>query len=449
MMRLSEAVTPLNAVLNGSDLEFTSVSIDTRTLQEGALYVAIEGEQFDGHDFIEDAIAKGAVAAIVSRPIDTSMPTLHVKDTRLALGALAKYWRNTFSPKVVAITGSCGKTTVKEMMASILRQQGEVLVTKGNLNNDYGVPLTLLNLREHHQFAVIEMGANHLGEIDYLARIVCPDVAVITLIAPAHIEGFGSVEGVAKAKSEIFNGLKQPGVAVVNMDERCKAILDGAIQSHSRLSFSIDNLSANVSAEDLSTDEDCHCHFVLNTPMGKTSIQLPVLGQHNVSNALCAAAAAHALEVPLAAIKKGLEEVSAVNKRLLVKQGHNGSRIIDDTYNANLESVRAALNVLSQYPGKKIFVMGDMGELGDQSIEHHQQLGQLARDLAIDAMYVKGELIRHALGAFGDNAHHYPSYESLIEELRQLLAPDVTVLVKGSRAAAMEHVVAGLIQEYI
>jgi len=428
---------------------FSAVSTDSRTLQRGDLFVALQGPRFDGHDYLARAEQAGAVAAIVSRFDDhISLPQLRVDDTLLALGRLAGWWRQQHGLPVVAITGSNGKTTVKELLASILRQQHPVLVTRGNLNNAIGVPLTLLGLTPEHRYAVIEMGASAAGDIDYLTHIVRPDVALITNVAPAHLEGFGDIAGVARAKGEIFSGLSTDGVAVLNADESRVGIWRVMTAEHRIVSFAMRN-PADVMATPVEGNGSPGCTFELRTPVGKVTIQLALVGRHNVMNALAAAAAALALDIPLQDIRVGLETVRPVDGRLAAVSGVYGVRLINDTYNANPGSLRAALDVLTVCPGKKILVLGDMGELGNAAAALHEQVGRQARVSGIDCLYTVGEFAGLAAGTFGQGGHHFANQKCLIEGLLADLAADpevssCTVLVKGSRMMEMERVVEAL-----
>jgi len=450
-MRLSQLVPLLGAELAGEDLSFSAVSTDTRTLQAGDLFIALQGPNFDAHDFIAAAAAHGACAALVQRRVESSLPQLVVEDTRLALGRLAAAWRLRFHIPVVAVTGSNGKTTVKEMVAAILSGRGRGLVTRGNLNNDIGMPLTLLGLQPVHQYAVIEMGANRPGDIAYLSAIAQPTVAVITNAAPAHLEGFGDIAGVARAKGEIFGGLQAQGTAVLNSDDARNGVWRVMIGKHARLSFGIRN-GADFRADHLEINSDCGCSFLLHTPAGEIAVRLRVAGRHNVMNALAAAAAAYAVGATPMEIRTGLEKMQPVCGRLELKQGNAGLRIIDDTYNANPGSVRAALEVLmaAGAGGEKVLVLGDMGELGNASQALHEQVGRQARVVGVDRIYAVGEGACITAGAFGKGARHFNDQQALITALREdyvegmVVSAAATLLVKGSRSMQMERVVDAL-----
>jgi len=457
MMRLSEAARAIPAELRGEDRAFDTVGTDTRVLSPQALFVALKGDRYDGHDFINQAVQKRAAGALIQksglriedRGLSDRLPLLIVDDTKKSLGTLAAYWRNKFDMPLVALTGSNGKTTVKEMLASILREacsaqtpvldpQSCVLATRGNLNNDIGVPLTLLELEAGHRYAVIEMGMNHTGEIRYLARLAAPDVALINNAGAAHVEFLGSVEAVARAKGEIFEGLKPDGTAVINADDRHAGLWRELAGGRSVVDFGIEHRAAVSATYQLSWLES---EIVLKTPQGVARALLKAPGLHNVRNALAASAAAVALKVPAPAIAKGLERFSGTRGRLQRKAGVRGAMLIDDTYNANPDSARAAIAVLAQAPGKRLLVLGDMGELGPGAAEMHAEVGRRARESGVERLLTLGELSAHATRAFGPGARHFTRIEELFAEIENALAPDVAVLIKGSRFMRMERVV--------
>ena len=444
-MRLAEAAQPLNARLVGQDREFRGCSTDSRKLNSGELFIALRGQRFDGHDFVMEAERAGAGAALVeAAPPSATLPLLLVPDTRKAMGALAAHWRARFDIPVIAITGSNGKTTVKELVSSILSRRAPVSATRGNLNNDIGVPITLFALGEEHRFAVVEMGANHKGEIAYLTRMARPTVAVITQCAPAHLEGFGSIEGVARAKAEIFEGLPAGGTAVINADDHYADLWRGTGTGLRRLSFGMDR-PADVTVRDLRPDFGFEqARFTLVTPRGAVDVMLPLPGRHNIMNALAAAACAEAVGVSLEEIRSGLESMRPVKGRLQSKPGFRRSRILDDSYNANPASLRAALDVLREYPGRRWLVLGDMGELGLDAADMHHDAGEAARECGVEQLFAFGDLSRKAAEGFGAGARHFASLEDLVRAVRAELAPEVTVLVKGSRAMAMERIVDAL-----
>ncbi|MDC8445349.1 MAG: UDP-N-acetylmuramoyl-tripeptide--D-alanyl-D-alanine ligase [Nitrosomonas sp.] len=458
MMRLQEAAEVLSARWQGDNVLFTGVSTDSRTVRPGELFVALTGEKYDGHRFVRAAREQGAVAAMVEHEMDgaalsTDFPLVCVVNTRSSLGRLAAHWRQRFSMPLAAVTGSNGKTTVKEMLAAILCRAVEedavtpvdrpsrVLATAGNLNNEIGVPLMLLRLREVHQYAVIEMGMNHAGEIAYLTRLAQPDVAVITNAGAAHIEGLGSVEAVARAKGEIFAGLSQQGAAVINADDEYAPLWRTLIGKRRIIDFGI-SAKAQVSAEFKS--EAYGSTIQLKLPDGIQHVTLKVPGIHNVRNGLAAAAAAVALGVSGSTIAAGLERFKGVQGRLQIKQGRNRSVLIDDSYNANPESVKAALAVLAAAAGKRILVLGDMGELGKTACDLHRTIGEAARLLKLDGLLTLGELSRCASDAYGQGARHFDDMETLLDSLENRLDADVTILVKGSRFMHMERIVSRL-----
>ncbi|MCC6302422.1 MAG: UDP-N-acetylmuramoyl-tripeptide--D-alanyl-D-alanine ligase [Gammaproteobacteria bacterium] len=445
-MTLGELARLIGGELRGADRRFDAVGTDTRTLGAGALFVALQGRNFDAHGFLAVAAERGAVAALVQRDVETALPVVRVADTRIALGRLASAWRGRFAIPLVAVTGSNGKTTVKGMLASVLAVRGAGLSTRGNLNNDLGVPLTLLHLRREHRSAVIEMGANRPGDIEYLTGLARPTVALITNAAPAHLAGFGDIAGVARAKGEIFSGLAPGGCAVINADDPREGLWRVMAAPHRIVSFGL-RYPADVTARDLHLNDALGCSFTLITPAGEAAVELRLAGRHNVMNALAAAAAAHAVGIDVADIAHGLESMRAVERRLQPRRGLHGARVIDDTYNANPGSVKAALEVLAVggADGEKILVLGDMGELGNAGQALHEQVGRQARAIGVSRVYAVGELARTVAGAFGKGAVHYPDQDALIAALRADLAglapAPVTVLVKGSRSMRMECVV--------
>lgn len=450
MMLLSQAAQATSGKLLGSDASFKSVSTDSRKISANDLFVALRGEHFDGYEFIAQAAQRGAAASLVNAdsykehpPLSNfSSPLVVVEDTRLALGQLAAYWRRQFAISLVAITGSNGKTTVKEMLAGILREAAgsaeAVLATQGNLNNDIGMPLTLLQLHAAHRYAVIEMGMNHAGEIDYLTGIAAPDVALINNASGAHLEGLGSVEAVARAKGEIFSGLQHHGTAVMNADDTHVPIWRALAGAHQLLEFGLDP-QADVSATWQPRNEGLQLD--VRTPQGNFTALLQVPGAHNARNALAATAAAIALSIPLEKIVVGLEKFSGVAGRLQRKNALHGAHLIDDTYNANPASVRAAISVLAQVSGKHILVLGDMGELGEEAATFHAQIGSEARRAGIEKLYGLGILSGNAVREFGSGARHFEHIEELLPALEKELDAQTTVLVKGSRFMKMERVV--------
>lgn len=442
MWNLSQAANNIQGSVIGNDVMFTGVASDSRSLCTGDLFVALSGTRFDGHDYIEQARSRGAVAAMVSKAMpNIDLPLLLVEDCYRGLGRLAHAWRGQFSAQVVAITGSNGKTTVKEMLAEILRQQvteAAVLATRGNLNNNIGMPLTLLRLRDTHRYAVLEMGMNHPGEIAYLTRIAQPHVALVNNAQSAHLAGLGTVEAVARAKSEIFEGLSADGWAVINADDKNATLMRQLGKGHQTLLFGLDN-DAQVSARYQLGVSGSEMHVI--TPHGELDTSLHIPGMHNVRNALAAAAAAVALNIPLAAIAAGLAAFKGVPGRLQRRSGRHGATIIDDTYNANPDSARAAVAVLAAASGKKILVLGDMGELGENAVAMHAELGAYAKQLGVDHLLTLGQLSAHTAQSFGEGGRHFERIEELLVAIENLLDSDVTLLVKGSRFMQMERII--------
>ena len=442
---LQQAASVLRGELRGEDRAFMGVSTDTRALEAGQLFFALVGPRFDGHHFLVEARDRGAAGAVVSRDADADLPCVRVPDTGRGLRELASDWRRRFELPVLGVTGSAGKTTVKEMIAAVLAEAGPVLVTRGNLNNEIGVPLTLFRLSGRHRYAVIEMGANHPGEIAMLADISRPGIGVVTLAGAAHLEGFGTVEGVARSKGELFAALPDDGVAVINADD-CYASLWRKMAADRRVvTFGL-GPGADFSARDitLQADGSAGVGFRLVSPLGEVVLSVPLAGRHNVTNALAAAAAASAAGASLAHIRSGLEKTPGVKGRMQLTRGPGGCRIIDDTYNANPGSVRAALDFLTGLKGQSWAVLGDMGELGPRAARLHAEIGSYARSIGVDRLFTVGTLTRETAAAFGAGARSFPDVDSLNTALQPLLHPEVNLLVKGSRSMGMERVVAAL-----
>jgi UDP-N-acetylmuramoyl-tripeptide--D-alanyl-D-alanine ligase len=442
MMLLSEAASAINAKLTGADVMLNTVSTDSRKIASGQLFVALKGEKFDGHDFARQAIEQGAAAVLLSKSVDGAEPALLVEDTYLALGELAAYWRSKFTLPVVAITGSNGKTTVKEMLATILRavtgHAENVLATQGNLNNHIGLPLTLLKLTAQHRYAVIEMGMNHTGEINYLTRITKPTVAVINNAGNAHLGELGSFEAIAKAKGEIFAGLADDGVAVINADDVFAPLWLALKGTRRSVTFGLNNRADISATYQLLADASL---LEISTPLGIVNLRLPAPGLHNVMNALAATAAAIAIGIPLSAIVLGLTHYAGVKGRLQNFAGKHGALVIDDTYNANPMSMQAAIDVLVAGAGEKLLVLGDMGELGDSAAEMHAEIGRYAKVSGVDALFTLGDLSAEMSRAFGTGAQHYATPQALTTDLLARMSSESTVLVKGSRFMAMERIV--------
>lgn len=446
MMSTQEAALALHADWSGDNAVFTGVSTDSRTLKPGDLFIALSGEQFDGHRFISAAIGNGAVAAMVSAdtailPTQPDFGWIKVKDTRLGLGQLAASWRRRFTLPLVAVTGSNGKTTVKEMIAAIFRCEfglENVLATTGNLNNDIGVPQMLLQLDSRHVGAVIEMGMNHADEIAWLSRLAAPTIAVITNAGTAHIEYLGTTEAVARAKGEIFEGLEEQGVAIINADDPHARLWRQLAGNRPVVNFSMNGTAAVSARQPAHPSGD---RWLLQLPDDTVEITLQVPGRHNIYNALAAAAAATAAGISTSSIAEGLHSFRGVPGRLQKKTGLNRSVLIDDTYNANPDSMQAALNVLAEMPGKKILIMGDMGELGADTATFHHRIGQQAASAGVDILLALGESSRQAVAGFGRGAQHFADLDTLLEKAKSCLDEHVFILVKGSRFMQMERVI--------
>ena len=421
------------------ELTIKEICTDSRKITDQSLFIALVGEKFDGHLFAKQAIDNGAIAVIVNRKIDNDIPQIVVNDTYMALGQLAEFVRDQSSAKFVALTGSSGKTSVKEMTANILQQCGETLYTQGNFNNDIGVPLTLLRLKKQDQFAVVELGANHIGEIAYTTRLVKPNSALINNIAFAHIEGFGSLDGVATAKGEIFEGLADNGIAIINLescsDKWLKNLKNKTVWTFSTADSSADFYASNIKMIDQTV-------FTLYTPIGESEISLPLVGEHNISNAIAASALAISVGASLTQVKNGLAASKPVKGRLYPVRLNQTQLIWDDCYNANVGSMSAAIHVLATQPGYKVLVVGDMAELGNDANIYHQQIGELAKQQNIDCVVSVGQL-SELISQFSGVGHHFIDKQSAVDYLLNLLRlhPTLTMLVKGSRSAKMEDLI--------
>ena len=440
---LAAVAKQVSGTLLGADAAFGRVSIDTRKLDPGALFVAIPGERFDGNDFVPDAHAGNAAGALVSRASDVPLPQVHVRDTRGALSGMARGWRKNFPIPVVAVTGSNGKTTVKELIAGILGRSHEVCVTRGNLNNDLGVPLTLMELADNHEILVIELGANHAGEIAALSQLVRPTVGVITNAGAAHLEGFGSIDGVAQAKGELLDHLPAAGTAILNADDPYCSAWRRRSHAAGVLTFGFEP-SADCTVRGEVVDLSGGSAFTLALPDGTVvELTLPLRGRHSVLNALAAAAASFAVGASVDDIQSGLSTAKPVSGRLNRMRGCGGAAIIDDTYNANPTSTRAALDYLRGCGGRRMFVLGDMAELGADAAELHRQIGEYARNCC-DTLFTIGELSQEAAQAFGSGASNFTELSALQQALKPLLAEDATLLVKGSRVMGLDRLVGSL-----
>ena len=447
MLDLVSAAQAIGARHTGGNATFERVTTDSRDLRPGDLFVGIRGDRFDGQSFADQALLAGAAGVVVEAGAKILGPharVLEVDDTRLALGRLAAFWRTRFAGPLVAITGSNGKTTVKEMLASILRQvagESGVLATAGNLNNDIGLPLTLLRLNAAHRYAVIEMGMNHLGEIAYLSSLARPDVALINNAGTAHIGELGSADAIARAKGEIFGGLDKAGIAILNSDDAFAHYWRDLVHGRRVVDFGLDKKATVTARYELAVFASL---VTFRTPAEEFVATLGIPGLHNIKNALAAVACAYALEIPSAAIAAGLAAYAGIKGRLQRKRHASGALVIDDTYNANPESMRAAIAVLAAYPGRTFLVMGDMGELGADAEAMHASIGEFASRSGVHAMLALGEMSAAAVRSFGEGARHFSSLDELVGALSSRLEHGSTVLVKGSRFMRMERVVDAL-----
>ena len=445
-MTAEQLASIAHGTLYGENVSLSRFSIDTRSIQPGDVYVAIQGEVHDGHQFIPEAIARGAACVMTQHQLDDAIPHIVVADTLKAFQQIAAHHRQQYHPQTIAVTGSCGKTTTRALLASIFSEAGHTHASKGSFNNHIGVPLTLLGLEPDHQYFVAEIGANHMGEIATLVPLVMPDVAIITNVGEAHLEGFGSLTNTATAKGEIYSTLSAEGTAVINMDDQFAHFWLQLNQGRRIMSFGIKH-EADVMAEDIRLSETGCPSFTLVLPQTVISVQLGLIGEHNVSNALAAAAAACALGLSPQQIKNGLEKAAGEQRRLVEKLTPEGAVIIDDSYNANPLSTEAAIRLLVHRAKEPVLVFGDMKEMGDQEVEIHIRLGETARSLGVSRLYCYGELAKQTAVAFGEGAFHFTDKNALIEELRQNLSPQQTVLVKGSNSMKMNEVVTALVGE--
>lgn len=432
----------VGGTLHGPSVRFNGVTQDTRNLRPQDLYVALKGERFDGHAFLRKAASLGAAGALVSELADLALPQVLVDDSLLGLQALARGWLDRFDTRVIGVTGSNGKTTVKQMLAAILEPVGPTLATHGNLNNHIGLPLTLLRLREQHRYAVLEMGASKPGDIAELVGIAAPHVAVITHAAAAHLEGFGSLEGVARTKGEIYSGLRDDGVAVINVDDAHAGLWRELAGVHRCLSFGLDT-PADVTAREIRMD-GAQMSFTLRLPDDETEVRLPVIGRHNVMNALAAAAVAQALGCTARQIADGLARLEPAPGRMTPRIASCGARLFDDSYNANPTSLAAALSVLGQQDGHRWLALGNMNELGSDAVAAHRKAGEQARAAGVERLFVVGDLAIHAAEGFGSGAVAADSMEQMIEQVSESLDDTVCLLIKGSRGARMERLVQAL-----
>ena len=444
MRRLSDVAAATGGKLIGTDREFGRVNQDSRKLAKGELFIAIKGANFDGHEFVASAEKLGAAGAMVQRQMPGNLPQVLVQDTRKALGLYGSHWRKQFKLPLVGVTGSSGKTTLKEMVASILKQSGATLATRGNLNNDIGMPLTLLELDASCRYAVIEMGTNHPGEIGYLAGLAAPTVSVITNAGPAHLEFLKDIAGVAKEKGAIYTHLAADGVAVINADDTYAGLWHEMAGKRSQRSFGFKpSADFHPRPDSLQKTASGSWRFKLVSPLGEADLSVSLPGRHNVANALAAAAAATAAGATLAEVREGLAQAPVTAGRLIIVEAKGGARLIDDTYNANPLSVTAAAEFAAGF-GTAWAALGDMGELGLSAERLHAETGAKLRAAGIGRLYGLGPMSRHTVEAFGPDARWFPDVDALVRALRAELTPEVTLLVKGSRSMRMERVVEAL-----
>ncbi len=444
-MKTSQLAKIIKGVAYGQDVEFAQISIDTRSLQPGDVYIAIIGEFKNGHEFIPQAIAAGASCIVCEKPQNgITLPYIVVNNTVQALQDVAAYHRLQMSARVIAVTGSCGKTTTRSLLESIFAQAGRTHASQGSFNNHLGVPLTLLALKPEHQFFVAEIGANHVGEIAALVPLVKPDVAVITNVAPAHLEGFGSLTNIAQAKAEIYGGLLEEGVAVMNADDEFAQFWLDLNKQRKVIRFGIKH-DADVMADGIRVDTTGHASFTLILPGSVSDVTLPLIGEHNVYNALAAAACGYALGLTAEQIQRGLEQAAPVKRRLIEMKTAQGVVVIDDSYNANPLSTEAAIKLLVHRSKDPIFVFADMKEMGQDAQDIHAQIGQKAKALGVARLYCYGELAKQTADAFGSGAFHFSDKNALIEELKKHLSSSQTILVKGSNSMKMNEVVEAIV----
>lgn len=423
--------------------QFESVTTDSREVQPASLFVALVGERHNGHDYCQQALSSGATGLLISQELDFEVPDnivlIKVDNTLWAYGQVAALYRARFKIPMVGITGSCGKSTVKQMLGSIVSQVAESLISPNSYNNEIGLPKTLLMLEPKHKYAVLEMGARKTGDIKYLMELVNPSVSMVNNAAPVHIETFGSIDNVAATKGEIYRYLQPNGTAVVNVDDQYAPFWLSSLNSQNVVTFGLE-CAADVTCA-YYVEEHHQIRFELVTDIGTLDVNLPMIGKHNVMNALAATALARALDIGLDAIKAGLESVATVDRRLQLKDGVNGSRVIDDSYNANPTAMRSAIDVLARQAQRKILVLADMLELGDLAAEQHDEIGSYARARGVDLVMACGDLARHTVNAFGEQARFFNDKKSLIAELKGLLDANTVVLVKASNGMQMDEVV--------
>tara|TARA_Y100001960_G_C14769699_1_gene879182 strand:- start:2335 stop:3693 length:1359 start_codon:yes stop_codon:yes gene_type:complete len=448
-MMLSQLAEAIDGQVIGNDVAINMVSTDTRTIEPGALFVALVGERFDAHDFALNAVEAGASALLVNRTIDSNVPQLLVEDTKQALGQLGQFVHQVCQTPTVAITGSCGKTTVKEMVASIMLNHGQVLFTAGNFNNDIGVPLTLLRSTPEDDFAVIELGANHIGEIAYTTRLVQPDVALVNNVAAAHLEGFGSIDGVKQAKGEIYQGLKPGSVAIVNLDSNGGEYWQEVLADKQVKTFSVVDSSADFFAQQVVMNDAGEASFELVSPQGCFKVELGIIGQHNVANALAAAALAFELGATIEMVQSGLRHLAKVKGRVESISLTDTIKLIDDSYNASVPAMKAAADLLSSFKGIRWLILGNMAELGDESLALHRQVGEHAAPFKFEHVLTYGADAK----AISEECQgtHFDTHVAMIEFIKQQLPlhnEAQTLLVKGANSAGMSKIATALKEMY-
>lgn len=454
--RLSELKDAFGGTLVNEDAGFSQLVIDSRTVAKGDLFLALKGVRFDAHQFCDQVIEAGACALVVSDAQPSDIPQWVVPDTQEALAQIAQWNRGLFHGPLVSVTGNSGKTTVKEMLGSILSLNYEPLITQGNLNNEIGVPLTLLRLSAEHSAAVVELGANHLGEIASTARIASPDVGIVLNVTGAHLGEFGSLENIAKAKGELLEALPDEGCAIINADDDWSSYWRDIAGNRRTLLYTMipseQNPKACRAEDEVIRAEavqrsGCGYQFDLCLPSGRYPVRLKVPARHNVSNALAAAAGAFSLGVSVEHIVRGLETFVGVNGRLQTLTGQAGATLLNDSYNANPGAVKAGIDTLIDFPGRHILVLGDVGELGDEATSLHFQMGRYARDAGVSQFWSVGNLSEHAARGFGENARHFHNRDMLIDALKRSVCTGDVILIKGSRSSAMDEVVEAMKSE--
>lgn len=448
---LSQLAQITHGELVGEDITIAAVSTDTRTIESGSLFVALVGERFDAHNFCQQAVESGAGALLVQKRLDVNVPQVIVADSKIALGEVAAWVHQTCQTPTVAITGSCGKTTVKEMVASILQQKGQVLFTAGNFNNDIGVPLTLLRSQSEDDYAVIELGANHIGEIAYTTQLVKPDIALVNNVAAAHLEGFGSLDGVKQAKGEIYQGLSAGGVAVVNLDSNGDVLWQPVLADKKVITFSQSNTQADFYASDIDIDEEGKASFILHVSESSQEIELSlgIIGQHNVANAIAASIIALQMGATMEEIHSGLMHLNKVKGRVDVEQLSQSVKLIDDSYNASVPAMKAAVDLLGAFRGQRWLILGNMAELGEESLALHRQVGEHAAPQKFEHVLTYGADAK-VISDLCDGIH-FETHQDMIDYIKQHLDQTVsenhTILVKGANGARMFEVAAAL-KEY-